>query len=81
MRAGGAVVVEADGRAVEASNLTPGEVPLHTADWVIVHSGFVLGTLSEAEALDALAIRAAPPAPPRDRPHAVPALDPREAQS
>ncbi|WP_159451436.1 HypC/HybG/HupF family hydrogenase formation chaperone [Demequina sp. NBRC 110054] len=81
MRAGGAVVVEAEGRAFDAANLTPGEVPLHSGDWVIVHSGFVLGTLSEAEALDALAIRAAEPAPPRGRPHAVPALDPREARS
>jgi len=30
-------------------------------DWVVIHSGFALERISEAQALDALAIRATPP--------------------
>jgi len=34
---------------------------IQPGDWVVIHSGFVLERISEARALDALAIRATPP--------------------
>ncbi|WP_062202869.1 HypC/HybG/HupF family hydrogenase formation chaperone [Demequina salsinemoris] len=54
---GGAVLVEADGRRVDATDLTPEEAPLHSGDRVVMHSGFVLSRLTESEADDALSIR------------------------
>ena len=35
---------------------------IRPGDWVVIHSGFVLERISEARALDALAIRSTPPA-------------------
>lgn len=51
------VVVLAAGREVAASLLAVSD-PLRPGDWVVVHSGLVLGRLTEQEAADALALRA-----------------------
>lgn len=76
---GGEAIVDADGRRQRALNLTPGQVPLVAGDWVVVHSGFVLGTLTEPEALDALSIRAHHD-PPRHGLAPVPDPMPQEVQ-
>ncbi len=38
-----------------------GETPVATGDWLVVHSGFALRRLTEAQARDALAIREVDP--------------------
>lgn len=58
----GRVVVEHSGRHEEVIKMTVGE-DLVPGDWVVIHSGFVLERISEAQAIDALAIRSTPDAP------------------
>ena len=50
------VTVEVGSRTMTASALTLDAVPV-VGDWVLVHSGFVLARLTEAEAGDALELR------------------------
>lgn len=61
--------VEHPGRREDVLKMTVGD-DIQPGDWVVVHSGFVLERISEARALDALAIRATPPntAPPNTAP-------------
>lgn len=54
------VQVRAGDRVVNASLLAVSD-PLGPGDWVVMHSGLVLGGLTEQEAADALELRA-----PRD---------------
>jgi len=64
-----------DGAAVAASRretvLDMTDENIGLGDWVVIHSGFALERISEAQALDALAIRATPP--PTEPPPATPA--------
>ena len=56
----GHAAVEHAGRREDVLKMTVGD-DIQPGDWVVVHSGFVLERISEARALDALAIRATPP--------------------
>ncbi len=63
----GRVVVEHGGthhpgRREDVLTMTIGD-DIKPGDWVVIHSGFVLERISEARALDALAIRSTPPDP------------------
>ncbi|MBC7298010.1 MAG: HypC/HybG/HupF family hydrogenase formation chaperone [Demequina sp.] len=49
------------GRREDVLKMTIG-ADIRPGDWVVIHSGFVLERISEARALDALAIRNTPPA-------------------
>ena len=67
----GRAVVEHDGAREEVLELTVADDDIEPGDWVVIHSGFAPERLSEAQALDAIAIRAtnpdapaAPTAPP-----------------
>ena len=53
----GRAVVEADGKRQEVLEMTVADDDIEPGDWVVVHSGFALERLSEAQALDALKIR------------------------
>jgi hydrogenase expression/formation protein HypC len=70
---GRAVVEHGDtqhpGRREDVLKMTVGD-DIRPGDWVVIHSGFVLERISEARALDALAIRATPPhtSPPATSP-------------
>jgi hydrogenase maturation factor len=55
----GSLSVEIGGRIATVSAMTLDAVPVVGA-WVLVHSGFVVGQLTEAEAREALDLRAAP---------------------
>jgi hydrogenase assembly chaperone HypC/HupF len=59
MRSPGCVDVDAGGRVVTASLLTMTDA-VQAGDWVLLHSGMVLGLLSEREAKDALELRNPP---------------------
>ena len=48
--------VSVDGRALLVSSIASPDQAV-SGDWVLIHSGFVLGRISEAEARDALAAR------------------------
>lgn len=50
------------GRREDVLTMTIGD-DIRPGDWVVIHSGFVLERISEARALDALAIRSTPPHP------------------
>ena len=54
-----------DGAAVAASRretvLDMTDENIGLGDWVVIHSGFALERISEAQAIDALAIRSTPP--------------------
>lgn len=65
----GRAVVEHGGRREEVLAMTVADDDIQPGDWVVVHSGFALERISEAQAIDALAIRATEP-PPTD-PHAT----------
>lgn len=52
------VAIELGGRTATVSAMLLDTVPA-VGDWVLVHSGFVLGTLTETEAHEALDIRRA----------------------
>jgi hydrogenase expression/formation protein HypC len=52
----GTLVVDTASRQVRASSILL-DTPPDVGDWVLVHSGFVLGLLTEQEALDALNLR------------------------
>jgi hydrogenase maturation factor len=56
MRSPGCVDVDAGDRVVTASLLTMSDA-VQVGDWVLMHSGMVLGLLTEQEAKDALEIR------------------------
>jgi hydrogenase assembly chaperone HypC/HupF len=56
MRSPGCVDVDAGDRVVTASLLTMTDA-VQAGDWVLLHSGMVLGLLSEREAKDALELR------------------------
>lgn len=56
MRPPGCVDVDAGDRVVTASLLTMTDA-VQAGDWVLLHSGMVLGLLTEAEARDALDLR------------------------
>lgn len=53
----GRVLVRDGARVLEASLLAHDE-PVRAGDWVLVHAGFVLASLSERQAREALALRA-----------------------
>lgn len=55
---GDALAIELDGRTANASAMLL-DTPPAVGEWVLVHSGFVIATLTEAEALEALDIRRA----------------------
>lgn len=57
-RDGADVVVRSDDRLLRASLLAVGD-EVRPGDWVLVHAGFVLGVLSEQEAAETRALRAA----------------------
>jgi hydrogenase expression/formation protein HypC len=60
---GHAVVARtSDGRSLAATLLTVDE-PVAVGQWVVIHSGFVLHTLTDDEARAALAIRSAEETP------------------
>jgi hydrogenase maturation factor len=52
----GCVEVDAGDRVITASLLTMTDA-VAPGDWVLMHSGLVLGLLTEQEAMDALALR------------------------
>lgn len=52
----GQLRVSAGGRALLVSTMASPDT-VATGDWVLIHSGFVLGRISEDEARDALAAR------------------------
>jgi hydrogenase maturation factor len=54
----GSLVIELGGRTTTISPMLLDAVP-GVGDWVLFHSGFALGTLTEAEAHEALEIRRA----------------------
>lgn len=56
MRSPGCVDVDAGDRVVTASLLTMTDA-VQAGDWVLMHSGMVLGLLTEQEAKDALKLR------------------------
>ena len=56
----GRAVVEHGDRREDVLKMTVGD-DIKPGDWVVIHSGFVLERISEARALDALAIRATNP--------------------
>ena len=56
MRSPGCVDVDAGDRVVTASLLTMTDA-VQAGDWVLLHSGMVLGLLTEEEARDALDLR------------------------
>ena len=59
MRSPGCVEVDAGDRVVTASLLTTTDA-VRADDWVLMHSGMVLGLLTEQEAKDALELRTSP---------------------
>jgi len=63
------------GRREDVLTMTIGD-DIRPGDWVVIHSGFVLERISEARALDALAIRSTPPHPADPHP-----ADPRTTGS
>ena len=56
LRSPGCVDVDAGDRVVTASLLTMTDA-VEAGDWVLLHSGMVLGLLTEQEARDALMLR------------------------
>ena len=60
MRSPGCVEVDAGDRVVTASLLAMTDA-VRAGDWVLMHSGMVLGLLTEREAKDALELRSSPP--------------------
>ena len=56
LRSPGCVDVDAGDRVVTASLLTMTDA-VEAGDWVLLHSGMVLGLLTEQEAKDALVLR------------------------
>jgi hydrogenase maturation factor len=56
MRSPGCVDVDTGDRVVTASLLTMSDA-VQAGDWVLMHSGMVLGLLTEEEAKDALGLR------------------------
>ena len=56
LRSPGCVDVDAGDRVVTASLLTMTDA-VEAGDWVLLHSGMVLGLLTEQEAKDALMLR------------------------
>ena len=56
-RGGGRVLVREGDRVLEVSLLAHDE-PVSVGDWVLVHAGFVLASLSERQAREALEMRA-----------------------
>jgi hydrogenase assembly chaperone HypC/HupF len=54
----GTLAIEIDGRTTTVSGMLLDVLPT-TGDWVLVHSGFAIGQLTEAEAREALDIRRA----------------------
>jgi len=56
----GRAVVECDGVRQEVLEMTHADDDIEVGDWVVVHSGFALERLTEAQAVDALRIRATP---------------------
>jgi hydrogenase maturation factor len=63
----GCVEVDAGDRMITASLLTMTDA-VGPGDWVLVHSGMVLGLLTEDEAKDALHLRDPGPVVPRREP-------------
>jgi len=57
----GRSVVEHDGTREEVLSTTITDEDLEPGDWVVIHSGFALERLTEAQAAEALAIRATSP--------------------
>lgn len=57
----GRAVVDIDGALSEVLEMTVADDDIEPGDWVVVHAGFALERLTEAEARDALPIRATPP--------------------
>jgi len=57
----GRAVVEHGGRREEVLAMTVADDDIQPGDWVVIHSGFALERISEAQAIDALAIRATDP--------------------
>ena len=51
-----AIQVTTEGRVMTASMLAMSDI-VRTGDWVLMHSGLVLGRLTEHEARDALELR------------------------
>lgn len=56
--ADGGVVVR-DGDRVLSASLLAHDEPVAVGDWVLVHAGFVLASLTERQAREALEVRAA----------------------
>ncbi len=54
----GRAVVEHGGRRDEVLSMTVADADIEFGEWVVIHSGFALERISEARALDALAMRA-----------------------
>lgn len=48
------VEVAGDRQRVSIAMLRPGDEPVRPGEWLIVHMGFALDTISEVEALDVL---------------------------
>jgi hydrogenase expression/formation protein HypC len=57
----GRAVVEHDGRREEVLSMTVADDDIQPGEWVVIHSGFALERISEAQAVEALAIRATDP--------------------
>lgn len=57
VRADGSIDVVSDGRTILLSDLMLDRPPA-VGDWVVGHAGFALAVLTDAEAHDALAVRA-----------------------
>ncbi len=57
----GRSVVEHSGTREEVLSMTITDEDLEPGDWVVIHSGFALERLTEAQAAEALAIRATSP--------------------
>lgn len=70
------------GRREDVLKMTVGD-DIRPGDWVVIHSGFVIERISEARALDALAIRSTPPNPadPHTHPAAAAASHLKEVSS
>lgn len=63
----GRSVVEHDGRTEEVLSMTITDDDLEPGEWVIIHSGFALERISEAQAAEALAIRSTDTGAPKTK--------------
>ncbi|WP_291379262.1 HypC/HybG/HupF family hydrogenase formation chaperone [Demequina sp.] len=57
----GRAIVEHGGRREEVLAMTVADDDIQPGEWVVIHSGFALERITEAQAKDALAIRATDP--------------------